>query len=78
MSVFEKVEITNTNVNTNVNTNINENNNKKYILDPLSVIIKLVILSKKDIGTKISVSNNVIYIQEVGIFARKRIGGLRS
>jgi hypothetical protein len=42
--------------------------NEKYILDPLSVIIKLSILSKKPIGTKISVYNNIIYIQEVGIF----------
>jgi len=42
--------------------------NVNYILDPLSVIIKLAILSKKQIGTKISVYNNVLYIQEVGIF----------
>jgi len=40
----------------------------KYILDPLSVIIKLAILSKKRIGTKISVYNNIIYIQEIGVF----------
>jgi len=42
--------------------------NAKYILDPLSIIIKLAILSKKQIGTKISVYNNVLFIQEVGIF----------
>jgi uncharacterized protein YqgQ len=42
--------------------------NAKYILDPLSVIIKLAILSKKKIGTKVSVYNNVLFIQEVGIF----------
>ena len=41
---------------------------QKYILDPLSVIIKLAILSKKQVGCKISVSNNIVYIQEVGIF----------
>jgi len=40
----------------------------KYILDPLSVIIKLAILSKKKTGCKISVSDNIVYIQEVGIF----------
>jgi hypothetical protein len=40
----------------------------KYILDPLSVIIKLAILSKKRIGTKISVYNNIVYIQEIGVF----------
>lgn len=42
--------------------------NNKYILDPLSVIIKLGILSKKQIGTKICIYNNILYIQEVGIF----------
>jgi hypothetical protein len=40
----------------------------KYILDPLSTIIKLCILSKKNIGCKISVYNNTIIIQEAGIF----------
>jgi hypothetical protein len=44
------------------------NNNSKYILDPLSVIIKLAILSRKPIGSKISVYNNVLYIQEIGVF----------
>lgn len=42
--------------------------NANYILDPLSVIVKLAILSKKPIGTKISVYNNILYIQEIGIF----------
>lgn len=42
--------------------------NNKYILDPLSVIIKLSILSKKKIGCKICVYNNIIYIQEIGVF----------
>ena len=49
-----------------------ENNNniniKSYILDPLSVIIKLAILSNKPIGTKILIQDNVIYFQEPGIF----------
>ena len=40
----------------------------KYILDPLSTIIKLCILSKKSIGCKISVYNNTVIIQEAGIF----------
>jgi len=40
----------------------------KYILDPLSTIIKLCILSKKDLGCKISVSDNIIILQEAGIF----------
>ena len=43
-------------------------NNLKFILDPLSIIIKLAILSKKDVGTKICVYNNVLYIQEIGVF----------
>jgi hypothetical protein len=42
--------------------------NNKYIMDPLSVIIKLSILSKKKIGCKICVYNNIIYIQEIGVF----------
>ena len=40
----------------------------KYILDPLSTIIKLSILSKKDLGCKISVANNIIILQETGMF----------
>jgi hypothetical protein len=39
-----------------------------YILDPLSVIIKLAILSNKPIGTKICISKNIIYLQEPGHF----------
>jgi hypothetical protein len=43
-------------------------NIKSYILDPLSVIIKLAILSNKPIGTKILIQNNVVYLQEPGPF----------
>lgn len=39
-----------------------------YILDPLSVIIKLAILSNKPIGSKICIDKNIIYIQDPGIF----------
>lgn len=39
-----------------------------YILDPLSVIIKLAILSKKEVGTKICISTNIIYLQDPGPF----------
>lgn len=42
--------------------------NEDFILDPLSVIIKLAILSNKPVGTKILISNNVIYFQEPGYF----------
>jgi hypothetical protein len=38
------------------------------ILDPLSVIIKLAIISNKPIGTKIRIDNNVIFLQEPGPF----------
>lgn len=47
----------------NINVNI-----KSYILDPLSVIIKLAILSNKPVGTKLLIQNNVIYFQEPGPF----------
>lgn len=39
-----------------------------YILDPLSTIIKLAILSNKPINTKICIDKNVIFIQEPGPF----------
>jgi hypothetical protein len=42
--------------------------NKNDILDPLSLIIKLYIYSFKQIGTKISILNNKIDIQEIGVF----------
>ena len=38
------------------------------LFDPLSIIIKLGILSKKPIGTKISSQNFIIEIQEAGIY----------
>ena len=41
---------------------------EKYILDPLSVIIKLAILAKKPIGSKITIESNIIFIQEIGMF----------
>jgi hypothetical protein len=50
---------------------IKQNNNlllQKYILDPLSTIIKLAVLGKKEIGCKILIKNNQIYIQENGMF----------
>lgn len=46
----------------------NNVNIKTYILDPLSVIIKLAILSNKPVGTKLLIQNNVIYFQEPGPF----------
>jgi hypothetical protein len=53
-------------------TNLPENNTKinikLFLLDPLSVIIKLAILGNKPIGTKILIQNNIMYFQEPGIF----------
>lgn len=54
-----------------VSTIIDDNNKlnvKMYILDPLSVIIKLAIISNKPVGTKILILNNIIYFQEPGPF----------
>lgn len=47
------------------NQNINI---KSFLLDPLSVIIKLAILSNKPVGTKNLIKNNIIYFQEPGMF----------
>jgi hypothetical protein len=47
----------------NQNTNI-----KLFLLDPLSVIIKLAIIGNKPVGTKLLIQNNVIYLQEPGPF----------
>ena len=55
----------------NVNENIPDTkitDYELYVLDPLSVIIKLAILGNKPIGTKIHIANNVIYLQEPGPF----------
>ena len=41
---------------------------KNDVLDPLTVIIKLFIYAHKPIGTKLSILNNKIKIQEIGIF----------
>jgi len=48
--------------------NNNKINIKLFLLDPLSVIIKLAILSNKPVGTKISIQNNIVYLQEPGPF----------
>lgn len=46
----------------------NTSNLHLFILDPLSVIIKLAIISNKPVGTKLRISENVIYLQEPGPF----------
>lgn len=53
------------------NSTLQDDNNTNlhlFILDPLSVIIKLTIISNKPIGTKIRIDNNIIYLQEPGPF----------
>lgn len=52
----------------NIINDVENINTKLFLLDPLSVIIKLAILSYKPNGTKITIYNNVIYIQEPGPF----------
>jgi hypothetical protein len=56
----------------NTMTSISDDNTKinvkLYLLDPLTVIIKLAILSNKPVGTKLLIQNNVIYFQEPGPF----------
>ena len=47
------------------NTQINL---RTFILDTLSVIIKLAVIGNKPVGTKILIINNVIYLQEPGPF----------
>lgn len=55
-----------------MSTTLPENNTKinikLFLLDPLSVIIKLAILGNKPIGTKILIQNNILYLQEPGPF----------
>lgn len=46
----------------NLNVNI-----KSYVLDPLTVIIKLAILGNKPVGTKLLICNNTIYFQDPGL-----------
>ncbi len=56
---------------TNLQTLIPDDNNTNlhlFVLDPLSVIIKLAIISNKPIGTKLRIDNNIIYLQEPGPF----------
>ena len=43
-------------------------NMRNYLLDPLSVIIKLAILASKPVGTKVCIYNNVLSFQEPGPF----------
>ena len=46
----------------------NNTNLHLFVLDPLSVIIKLTIISNKPVGTKLRIDNNIISLQEPGPF----------
>ena len=70
---IDKIEETNINnsLDNAVKNEINLDKNniiRQFVLNPLTVIIKLSILSCKPIGTKIHIQNNIIYFQEPGIF----------
>lgn len=43
-------------------------NQKNYLLDPLSIIVKLAILACKPVGTKVCIQNNVMSFQDPGLF----------
>ena len=45
------------------------NKNNKQILDPLTTIIKVALLNFYDVGTKLSIYNNSIEIQELGVLS---------
>jgi hypothetical protein len=47
------------------NQNVNMRN---YLLDPLSVIVKLAILASKPVGTKVCIQQNILSFQEPGPF----------
>jgi len=40
----------------------------RYLVDPLSVIIKLSLLGKKEVNTKLSIIHNAVQIHEIGLF----------
>ncbi len=73
--IAEEPDIESETKNSTNKIDINENildpvitDHESYILDPLSVIIKLAIIGHKPIGTKILISNKIVYLQEPGIF----------
>jgi len=55
-------------MNTTIPDNPQNVNIKLFVIDPLSVIIKLAILGNKPIGTKILIQNNILYFQDPGPF----------
>jgi hypothetical protein len=66
--IHVKHKLTHSLKNVNPENKLQLNKNLKSILDPLSVIIKLAILEYKPINSKLSIYNNMVCIQEPGIF----------
>ena len=64
MSYFKNIEWTTS----FINNNINNNNISSQVLDPISSLIRLVLLIYKPKGTKLSFYNNKIYFQEPDLF----------
>jgi hypothetical protein len=50
----------------------------QFLLDPLSVIVKLAIISNKPVGTKFRISDNTMLLQEPGIWQGIVRGYFRS
>jgi hypothetical protein len=55
-----------------LNNNNNSNNNDSQVLDPISSLIRLVLLIYKPQGTKLSFNNNKIIFQEPDLFQSTR------
>ena len=55
-------------MNTSIPDNPQNINIKSFVVDPLTIIVKLAILGNKPIGTKIIIQNNILYFQEPGPF----------
>jgi len=71
-TTLDEIPIVETSAEINKLTNniqmIETQNLRNFIFDPLSTIIKLAILSKKPDGSKIYIGQNMVAIQEAGIF----------
>jgi hypothetical protein len=50
-----------------INSKSNDKNDKKIILEPLSTILRLILFTYKEKGTKISIYNNAIYYNDPGL-----------
>ena len=67
-SLDNKEQVPNKNINSEEKPITDIDKTKSPLLDPLSVIIKLAIISNKPVGTKLLMKENIIHIQEPGFF----------